>query len=134
MRAAVVVVELVVGVGEAEDDIVVAPDEVEGTPELEVDVLTDPPVVEGDEPEVTPVPIVVELSGAGVVMGSPVVAMVLAMQYHSLALRLAQLMPVFQAERLAAGTPTIEFSSSQVPFYAQCQHTRGNPAECACGA
>jgi hypothetical protein len=108
----------VVEVDEVEDAFVVEPDEPGVAPELEVDAPEDAPVVEGGEPEESvPVAVVVELSGAGVVMGSRVAVMTLAMQYHSLALRLAQLMPVFQAERLAAGTPTMEFNSSQVLFY-----------------
>ena len=89
-----------------------------------------PPVVEVDEPEGTPVgevdgsediDVVVELSIGGVVIGEPLARVELAMQYHSLGFRLAQLMPVFQAERLAAGTPIMESRSSQLLFYAQCQ-------------
>jgi hypothetical protein len=109
----------VIDVVEVEDASVVEPEEPGDAPESEVDVPEEPPVVEDDVPvpEEPSVAVVVELSGTGVVMGSRVAVMALAMQYHSLALRLAQLMPVFQAERLAAGTPTMEFSSSQVPFY-----------------
>ncbi len=106
----------VVEVDNPEDTLVVV-----DTPMLKLDVLRVIPVVEGDDPEDTSVVVVVELSTGGVVMGSPLTRVVLAMQYHSLMLRLAQLMPVFHAERLAAGTPIMEFKPSQVPFYAGCQ-------------
>ena len=109
-------------VDEPEDIPVVEVDEPEDTPVVEVDRPEVTPVVEVDRPEVTPV--VVELSAGGVVIGEPLPRVELAMQYHSLGFKLAQLMPVFQAERLAAGTPIIEFRSSQLLFYAQCQRSQ----------
>ncbi len=102
VRVAVVVVE-----GSAvEDDFEVA--EPEDAPEFEV-----------AEPEDAAV--VVELSTGGVVIGEPLPSVVDAMQYHSPAFRLAQSMPVFQAERLAAGTPIMASKSSQLLFYKSCQ-------------
>jgi hypothetical protein len=115
----------VVEVNLVEEDFEVTPavevdDVPEVTPALAVDVPKDIPVVEGND-KLENTPVVVELLTGGVVMGSPPASVVLATQYHSLGIRLEQLMPVFQADRLAAGTPIMEFRSSQVLFYAQCQ-------------
>jgi hypothetical protein len=107
-------------------------EEFEVPPVVEVDELEGTPVVKVDEPEDTVVEVdgsedidvVVELSIGGVVIGEPLARVELAMQYHSLGFRLAQLMPVFQAERLAAGTPIMESRSSQLLFYAQCQRSQ----------
>ncbi len=57
-------------------------------------------------------------------IGEPLSSVVLAMQYHSPAFKLAQLMPVFHAERLAAGTPIMESRSSQLLFYRRYQLTQ----------
>ena len=93
--------------------------ELEGTREVEVVEPESAPELSVAEPE--GVPVVVELSVGCVVIGEPPPSVVLAMQYHSPAFRLAQLMPVFHAERLAAGTPIMESRSSQLLFYKRYQ-------------
>jgi hypothetical protein len=98
-----------------DDDFEVAPVvEVDEPGELEVVEPKDTPELKVDEPDATSV--VVELSTGGVVIGEPLASVVVAMQYHSPAFRLSQSMPVFQAERLAAGTPIMESRSSQLLF------------------
>ena len=93
--------------------------ELEGTREVEVVEPESAPELSVAEPEGAPV--VVELSVGCVVIGEPPPSVVLAMQYHSPAFRLAQLMPVFHAERLAAGRPIMESRSSQLLFYKRYQ-------------
>ena len=98
----------VVEVGELEDSHEVKVVEPESAPELSV-----------AEPE--SVPVAVELSVGCAVIGEPPSSVALAMQYHSPAFRLAQLMPVFHAERLAAGTPIMESRSLQLLFFKRYQ-------------